>query len=222
MLDRKIILASIQEREMELVAMLSQELTAVTELIDKCDEDKSGEAARPYKNMPVHASRVMWSRSLSDRLASPMADAQRMLSNIMHSEAGREVLERYRLVVARLEAFERKEIEVWLQHSGLTFVDKLKQPLLRRDLTSSGLRVNFDQDLKALLREAKYLNLINVDLPDSIRAILGKAEVYQQHEANLHMMVNDYNALLAAMNDVSSSLPCKTLHPNPRAQNSCT
>jgi hypothetical protein len=59
----------------------------------------------------------------------------------------------------------------------------------------------------ALLREAKYFNLIqNVDMPDGVRAVYSKSDVYQQHEANLHMIVNDYNALLAAMNEVEVPL----------------
>ena len=76
-----------------------------------------------------------------------------------------------------------------------------------RDLTSTGICVNFDQGLMALLREAKYFNLIqNVDMPDGVRAVYSKSDVYQQHEANLHMIVNDYNALLAAMNEVEVPL----------------
>ena len=75
-----------------------------------------------------------------------------------------------------------------------------------RDLTSTGIRVNFYAGLMALLREAKYLTLIHIDMPDGVRAVYSKSDVYQQHEANLHLIVNDYNALLEAMNEVEVPL----------------
>ena len=201
MLDRKIIVDCIQVRQMQLVEMLSRELDAVQQAF-KAGKDK----APPYLNMPHHASRIMWSRSLSDRLQGPMACAQRMLSNVMLTPPGRSVSERYEQLLATLKAFEEKEIEVWLEQIDLKFAEKLKKPLLVRDLTSTGIRVNFDQGLMALLREAKYLNLINIDMPDGVRGVYSKADVYQQHEANLHLIVNDYNALLMAMNEVEVPL----------------
>jgi dynein heavy chain len=186
---------------MQLVEMLSRELDAVQQVFE-AGKDK----APPYLNMPHHASRIMWSRSLSDRLQGPMACAQRMLSNVMLTPPGRSVSERYEQLLATLKAFEEKEIQVWLEQIDLKFAEKLKKPLLVRDLTSTGIRVNFDQGLMALLREAKYLNLINIDMPDGVRGVYSKADVYQQHEANLHLIVNDYNALLRAMNEVEVPL----------------
>lgn len=202
MLDRKIILSCIQDREMELLAALGTELEFVAQTFEAAKDN-----VPPFDNMPLRASRVMWSRSLADRIDGPMASAQRMLGNIMKTEAGATVLANYDKLKKVLLAFEESEIQQWLEGIDLKFAEKLKQPLLVRDLTSTGICVNFDQGLMALLREAKYFSLIqNVDMPDGVRAVYSKSDVYQQHEANLHMIVNDYNALLAAMNDVEMPL----------------
>ena len=201
MLDRKIIVDCIEAREVELLEMLSRELDTVSQVFE------AGKAqAPPYCNMPLHASRVMWSRALADRLDSPMACAERMLSNMMQTPRGRSVLAHYEQLSASFKAFEETEIEAWLESIDLKFAEKLKQPLLVRDLTSTGIRVNFDAGLMALLREAKYLTLIHIDMPDGVRAVYSKSDVYQQHEANLHLIVNDYNALLEAMNEVEVPL----------------
>jgi dynein heavy chain len=54
--------------------------------------------------------------------------------------------------------------------------------------------VNFDPDLVGLLREVKYILLLQKDCPDSALAIFEKAEVYRRQTGNLDLIVDLYNS----------------------------
>ena len=207
-LDRKIIQSCIEEREIALVEALGQEVDEVARLFEA---GKSAAIAVPFcANLPHHAARVIWSRSLYDRVQDSSVLACRVLAPRLDSDAGRSIKSRCDSVVEQLREFQAAEIHEWLAHIDVTVGDKLKQPLLFRDLATSSIRVNVDRGLKALLREAKYLDpslaALGVELPEAVRAVCQRGDVYLQHEANLHMMVNDYNALLSAMKEAERPL----------------
>ena len=221
MLDRKTILTCIHDAQMQVLLTLSVELDTVCTLFQAGNTRALlapgvGDTAVPpagyvkdtagYLNIPDYARRVYWSRSLAHRLDSPFALAARLLSNIMHLPPAVNILATYHHLRKSLCDFEDNEIQSWLASIDMKFAEKLKQPLLKREMTSSAMRVNFDVDLMALLREGKYLKLIGVEMPSGVGAVYTKCDMYQQHHANLQMMVNDYNLVLSAMNQVEVPL----------------
>jgi len=68
------------------------------------------------------------------------------------------------------------------------------------------LRVNFDPVLVRLLREVKYLSLMDIDVPERASALYAKVNVYRTQTGNLELTVNMYNDVLATLLNVEKPL----------------
>ena len=61
--------------------------------------------------------------------------------------------------------FEQGMFEQWKSEAVDSAKEKLKMRLLRRMEKTGLLKVNFDPDLARLLREVRYLKLIDIEVP---------------------------------------------------------
>jgi dynein heavy chain len=57
-----------------------------------------------------------------------------------------------------------------------------------------------------LLREVKYLQLIDLDVPERAAALYAKVNVYRTQTGNLKLTVNMYNDVLATLLPVEKPL----------------
>lgn len=57
-----------------------------------------------------------------------------------------------------------------------------------------------------LLREVKYLQLIDLDVPERAAALYAKVNVYRTQTGNLELTVNMYNDVLATLLPVEKPL----------------
>lgn len=75
------------------------------------------------------------------------------------------------------------------------------------ELAAEGfVRVNFDPVLVRLLREVKYLQLIDIPVPERASAIYAKVNVFRTQTGNLELTVNMYNDVLATLLPVEKPL----------------
>lgn len=75
------------------------------------------------------------------------------------------------------------------------------------DLFEEGfVRVNFDPILKALLREVKYLLLLDLSVPPTAQALYDKVGVYRTQTGNLELIVEMYNNMLSTLLPVEKPL----------------
>jgi hypothetical protein len=160
MLSRKMIMSCLYTREVELLAAVHTEVQLVSEAFNKGQDQQP-----PYLNMPRHSSRVLWCRCLADRIRAPMEDARRLLRNMSGSEEWQQLSQKYDTLMHRLDEFQREEVARW--HNGLDggkIAEKLKQPLLVRDVSTKLLRLNFDPAVWKVLRESKYFHMMDVQV----------------------------------------------------------
>lgn len=68
------------------------------------------------------------------------------------------------------------------------------------------MRVNFDPTLVRLLREVKYLTLIDIEVPDRAKTLYAKVNVYRTQTGNLELTVNMFNDILATLLPVEKPL----------------
>lgn len=68
------------------------------------------------------------------------------------------------------------------------------------------VRVNFDPVLVRLLREVKYLQLIDIPVPERANAIYSKVNIFRTQTGNLELTVNMYNDVLATLLPVEKPL----------------
>jgi len=88
--------------------------------------------------------------------------------------------------------------------------DQLKKFLLVRedtDMAEEGfVRVNFDPILVRLLREVKYLLLLDIQVPDRAKAIFENVNTYRMQTGKLDLIVEMYNNILATLLPVEKPL----------------
>ena len=68
------------------------------------------------------------------------------------------------------------------------------------------IRVNFDPVLVRLLREVKYLQLIDIEVPERASALYNKVNVYRTQTGNLELTVNMFNEVLSTLLPVEKPL----------------
>ena len=68
------------------------------------------------------------------------------------------------------------------------------------------MRVNFDPVLVRLLREVKYLQLIDIEVPERANALYDKVNVYRTQTGNLELTVNMFNEVLSTLLPVEKPL----------------
>ena len=75
--------------------------------------------------------------------------------------------------------------------------DKLNMPLLRRDDASGMLFVNFDREILQVIREAKFLQRMAIDVPESARMVLLQEEKFKAYYAELSFSLKEYERVLS-------------------------
>ena len=68
------------------------------------------------------------------------------------------------------------------------------------------MKVNFDPVLVRLLREVKYLLLLDIKVPEKAAKLFEKVNVYRSQSGNLDLIVNMYNDILATLLPVEKPL----------------
>jgi len=126
--------------------------------------------------------------------------------SVMDREESKEVCKTYATTMASLQEYENQKFEEWGRDIDVSSQAKLKLPLLRRDVHTRMLSVNFDPGLVRLLREVKYFLLLDIKVPNSALIIYKKAEIFRQQTGNLDLIVDMYNHMLTSLLPVETPL----------------
>lgn len=68
------------------------------------------------------------------------------------------------------------------------------------------VRVNFDPILVRMLREVKYLLLLDITVPERASLLFNKVDIYRTQTGNLDIIVDMYNGILATLLPVEKPL----------------
>eukprot|EP00656_Telonema_subtile_P018044 TRINITY_DN1972_c0_g1_i3.p1 TRINITY_DN1972_c0_g1~~TRINITY_DN1972_c0_g1_i3.p1 ORF type:complete len:685 (+),score=227.02 TRINITY_DN1972_c0_g1_i3:219-2273(+) len=154
LLEREIIQNELERRYIGLLNQYSADLKQVQEMF------LLKKTCPPiYNNMPPIAGSLNWSRGLGDRADQPMSKFRQCSKSILDSDEMKEVEKMHAGIMENLQEYERMKCEDWEKEIDVSVAAKLKQPLLRRDLESQTLHVNFDKALVRLLRAVSYTHL---------------------------------------------------------------
>jgi dynein heavy chain len=127
---------------------------------------------------------------------------------ILEREDTKEVIKTFTLLIGQLADLDKENIEHWGKGIEDSSQAKLKNPLLRREVTenSSLLFVNFDPVLVRLLREVKYFLLLGLEVPPTAMEIFQRVEVFRRQTGNLDLIVNMYNDIQTTLLPVERPL----------------
>lgn len=107
-----------------------------------------------------------------------------------------------------LQEFEEQKVKSWEQGVEAHTEDNLDKSLLvhEADGNSACLVVNFDKKLVELLREVKYLRLLNYQVPEKAQKLYDRVDVYRAQTGNLELIVGMYNNIQTTMLPVEKPL----------------
>ena len=204
MLEREIIMADLEKKQMELVRFFGTDLKEVEAIFH-------GQRDKPVvgKNLPPCSGAVKWVRALHERVKDPMEKLTSLNKLVMETDESREVTELFERVGAQFEEYETEVLASWAKEVDATGEEKLKLNLLAYDEQAEIpgiLRVNFDPKLVKLLRETKYFMLLDANVPASARKIYERNETLRQQTGNLDLIVGTFNNILRTLLPVERPL----------------
>ena len=161
------------------------------------------------KNMPPNSGNICWSRSIITRIKSPI-DKFKTKPDILTTEpVGKDATTKY-VQTAKLltEHYESEMFQKWKVQNIQAAIDYLSNYILI-NVGGDGdkkYQVNFNPKLKVIIREAKFLDRIGKDIPNTIINIALQEKDYMKNIDKLNQLLRSYNAAMLEMRPVEKKL----------------
>ncbi|XP_057668614.1 dynein beta chain, ciliary [Diorhabda carinulata] len=207
-LDRPIIKKEFTNQYEKIVDMLEEEIRAVEAIFDEQMELKQRTGYFSIdKYMPPVAGILRWTRNLCSRLNGPLYQFRSLQNPIVKNDRSLELIARAERFFEIIGKFNRETFLCWVQMVPERIEKNLKQNLLKRELRTKDLLLNFSPELSAVLREVHYLKLMNEpNIPEIVLKLAEKNEVFQQYITNLNSTVTWYNKIKKTAKEVEFNL----------------
>jgi len=145
--------------------------------------DKTDERAPISSNLPPIAGALNWTSGLLERIKEPMDKLAQLSQSIQDREEYKDVQKLFASLCKNLREYNELKIKQWEQGVEENTEDQLNKFLLYREetpLAEEGfVRVNFDPVLVRLLREVKYLLILDIEVPERAALLYKKVDTYR-------------------------------------------
>jgi len=208
LLSRQIIHDELEKKYIVLLDMFKTDLVKVQALFltgKKLIEENDPSSPLPV-GMPPVSGALNWSRGLEERIREPMEKLTNVGQSIHDREEYKDVHKLYTSIMKGLKEFEQLKIKQWEGTVDENSQSKLLLPVLKKNQDGKTISVNFDQALVELLREVKYLLLLDKDVPEKAKEVFKKADIYRQQTCQLDAIVAIYNEILTTLHPVQYPL----------------
>ena len=159
----------------------------------------------PYpRNLPPVAGNITWSRHLLKRIEEPMKKFESN-QNVLASKDAKRIIRMYNKVARTLVAFEYIWYQAWVQYIE-TAKAGLQATLIIRHPDDGKLYVNFDPEILQLLREAKCLDRMSIDIPESAKIVLLQEEKFKTYFNELQYALSEYDRIVTKVIPVTAML----------------
>ena len=165
------------------------------------------------KNMPPNSGSIAWARSIITRVRTPIDKFKTKPTILTGSATGREVAKMYVDLAKKLtEDYEGRRFDHWTRTKSPDAIGYLRKSILARgDGPSGTYKVNFDPNLRVIIREAKFLDRIGRGIPDTIVNIALQEKDYMMHIDGLNKLLRSYNSALGDLRAVEKKLLFKDI-----------
>mgnify|MGYP002834821241 CR=1 FL=1 len=143
------------------------------------------------RNLPPVAGNITWSRHLLKRIEEPMRKFQGN-ATVLSSKESKKIIKTYNKVARTLVAFEFLWYEAW-KKSVEAAKAGLHATLIIRHPKTNRLYVNFDREILQLIREAKCLRRIGVEVPEAANMVLLQEEKFKAYYQELKYALEEYD-----------------------------
>jgi dynein heavy chain len=172
--------------------------------------DRADERAPISSNLPPIAGALNWTAGLLERIKEPMDKLTQLSQSIQDREEYKDVQKLFASLCKNLNEYDKMKIDQWEKGVEDHTEDQLNKFLLYREdteLAEEGfIRVNFDPILVRMLREVKYLLLLDINCPERAKLLYKKVNIYRTQTGNLEIIATMYNEILATLLPVEKPL----------------
>jgi dynein heavy chain len=199
-LDRKGLKAGLQSKYGQLFFQYSK-------LLSKIEEQYSKQRNNPpiVRNLPIVAGSITWSRHLFHRASVPMEHFPR--ENLRTKDTKKPVKQvtqhnktTYTLFYYEYEWRMRWASEVEKAKAGLLATLIIRHP------NNNKLYVNFDSEIMTLIREAKCLSRLGIEIPESAKIVLLQEEKFKMYNNELQFVLGEYDRIVSKIRPNTKSL----------------
>ena len=153
------------------------------------------------RNMPTVAGNIMWARHLFHRIKDPM---DKFPDGIKKTKEHRPFITLYNRIGQTLTLFELMYLRAWCGE-----IEKSKtglHALLLWPSEDKKLYVNLDDEIFQLIREAKCLDRMGVEIPESARIVLLQEEKIKHYYNELDYLLKEYERVLGKIRPITKTL----------------
>eukprot|EP01135_Chromosphaera_perkinsii_P002940 Nk52_evm51s230 gene=Nk52_evmTU51s230 len=202
LIERKIIKADLEIKYRLILLGFREEMFSVKGIFEKYKT-----LPPVHLNFPPYAGALSWCHELIERIDLPANRLKALKLDISETEDGVMVFEEYEALRKALMEYQGETYAQW----AATIEENSKQDLSRslickKSEEDAHLRVNFSDTLIALLREVKYLSMIETEIPESASQVFEKDDTFRQYRGNFQLIVKQYNEIKDTLLDVEAPL----------------
>ncbi|CDI82587.1 hypothetical protein EAH_00029220 [Eimeria acervulina] len=156
------------------------------------------------KDMPPIPNSIIWARDLLKKIEDPMKQFQ-MYPSALATKEGKRTIKLYNRVAETLVEYELRWHQAWTESVQST-ADCLNSTLLVRNPSTGKLSINFDGDIARLIREAKIMERMDMEIPDSGRIVFLREKKLKWCYDELKFILDEYQRVSSAIRPVTAGL----------------
>lgn len=212
LLNRPIIQDELEKKHINLLELYKQDLKTVAAIFmeGKALVDAKDERAPIPNNLPPISGALNWTAGLVDRVTEPMQKLNLLSQSIQDREEFKDVEKLYNSLLKNIREYNELKIRQWEKGVEENTEVHLNKFLLYREATPVAeegfVRVNFDPTLERLLREVKYLLLLDITVPERAKVLYESADRYRTQTGRLEIIITMYNEILQTLLPVEKPL----------------
>ena len=180
----------LEQKYLLIFKLYGDELNAIQSMYEKCKDNPP-----LARNCPRVAGNIQWSRQLLRKITQPMKTFQ-LIPKVFQPKESKKIVKHYNKLAKVLIEFESVWYHAWVKSSEMA-----KQGLRSKLIVEHNglLVVNFDMSVLTLMKEAKHLQLMGFEIPNSAKIILLLENKLKSHHAELSFALKQYHAVTAAI-----------------------
>jgi dynein heavy chain len=205
-LERPYIVVELEKKYNILLDLYKDELREVQNLFltGKKQIENNDEKNPLNKNMPPIAALLNWTDSLKSRITEPIEKFRSCGKRITEKEEFGEIENSYNSIYNMINEYGNTRKADWDEKAKTDSVEKQKiYILVKKD---NLLNVNFDPDLSQLLKEVKYLKILNMEIPQEAEDAFAKNSKFRKQISNLENIKAQYNSIILQLNEVEKPM----------------
>ncbi|XP_019728452.1 dynein heavy chain 11, axonemal isoform X3 [Hippocampus comes] len=150
------------------------------------------------KNMACASGMLKWAKMIRERIETPWEKLQIVFESVFRSVGGMDttnVHHMYKEMISLLHQCEEQVYSGWCNGLEQACQINLQQPLLCRNSSNDLISVNFNPKLAEVLKDVKYIQTLNIDIPVAAMTVFEKRDLFTKYVRSLQLVVQWYNKL---------------------------